>query len=247
LDSLSYRQGNPFLNPQFSYNYELTHTYNSKLTTTLNYTNTTDVISQIINRKKGNSGEIIGFLTSDNIARYDNFGLAIAAPVKFSKWWNSNWYGNVYHNHYLGTYISNETGSPETVPLDLAFTSFTINVNNNFTIGKGWTAEVSGWYRYKTIEQLSLSYPMAQMNFGLAKNNLLKGKGSLRINARDPFNWQRYHGVTKYGTVDIDIRNRWDNRQYGVNFTYRFGKQQAQSRRRSSATEEEQQRVGAGS
>ncbi len=86
---------------------------------------------------------------------------------------------------------------------------------------------------------------MGQMNFGLAKNNLLKGKGSLRINARDPFNFQSYHGATKYGTVDIDIRNRFDNGQYGVNFTYRFGKQQGQSRRKS-ATEEEQQRVGAG-
>ncbi|MGG9962292.1 TonB-dependent receptor domain-containing protein [Ferruginibacter sp. SUN106] len=245
LDSLSYRQGNPYLTPQFSYNYELTHSYKGKLNTTLNYTTTTDVISQIINRKKGNSGEIIGFLTSDNIAKYTNAGIAISAPVKFTKWWNSSLYGNVYRNHYTGTYISNETGKPEVVDLDLAFTSFTLNVNNNFTIGKGWSAELSGFYRYKTIEQLSLSYPMGQLSIGLAKNNLLKGKGSLRLNARDPFNFQKYHGLTQYGTVDIDIRNRWDNRQYGVNFTYRFGKQQGQSRRRS-ATEDEQQRVGAG-
>ncbi len=87
---------------------------------------------------------------------------------------------------------------------------------------------------------------MGQMNIGLAKNNLLKGKGSLRLNARDPFNWQRYHGLTQYGTVDITIRNHWDNRQYGVNFTYRFGKQQGQQNRRKSSTEEEQKRVGAG-
>ncbi len=246
LDSLSYRQGNPYLTPQFSYNYELTHSYKGKLNTTINFTNTTDVISQIINRKKGTNGEIIGFLTSDNIAKYTNAGIAISSPVKFYKWWNANLYTNVYRNHYTGTYISNETGKPEVVPLDLAFTSFTLNINNNFTIGKGWSGEISGFYRYKTVEQLSLSYPIGQMNFGLAKNNLLKGKASLRINARDPFNWQRYHGLTKYGTVDIDIRNRFDNRQYGVNFTYRFGKPQGQTRRRTSATEEEQQRVGAG-
>ena len=162
------------------------------------------------------------------------------------KCWNSNLYANIYHNHYQGTYISNETSTPTVVDLDLAFTSFTININNSFTIGKGWTGELSGWYRYKTIEQLSLSYPMGQMNIGLAKNNLLKGKMSLRLNARDPFNWQHYSGLTKYGTVDISIKNRWDNRQYGVNLTYRFGKSQGQSRHRASATEEEQQRVGAG-
>ncbi len=246
LDSLSYRQGNPYLTPQFSWNYELKHTYNGKLMTTLNYTVTTDVISQIIKRTKGSNGEIIGFLTVDNIARFTNMGIAVSTPVKITKWWNVNLYGNVYRNHYTGTYISNESGTSQVVDLDLSFTSFMFNINNSFTIGKGWTAELSGWYNYKNVQQLSLNYPMGQMNFGLAKNNLLKGKASLRINARDPFGWQYYRGATRYGNVDINIRNRWDNRQFGVSFTYRFGKQQGQSRRKASATEEEQQRVGAG-
>ncbi len=246
LDSLSYRQGNPYLTPQFSYNFELIHTFKSKITTTLNYTSTRDVISQIIKRVKGTNNELVGFLTIDNIAKFNNMGLAISAPVNVKKWWNVNLYANVYRNHYMGTYISTENAQPQLVDLDLAFTSFTININNSFTIGKGWSAELSGWYRYKTVQQLSLAFPMGQMNIGLAKNNLLKGKASLRINARDPFGWQYFRGATKYGNIDINISNRWDNRQYGINFTYRFGKQQGQSRRRNSATEEEQQRVGAG-
>lgn len=246
LDSLSYRQGNPYLTPQFSWNYELKHTYNNKLTTTLNYTVTTDVISQIVKRTKGSHDEIIGFLTIDNIARFTNMGLAVSTPVKIAKWWNVNLYGNVYRNHYQGTYISVENNQSDVVDLDLSYTSFSLNVNNSFTIGKGWTAELSGWYNYKNVQQLSLNYPMGQMNIGLAKNNLLKGKASLRINARDPFGWQKYSGLTRYGNVDISIHNRWDNRQYGINFTYRFGKQQRQNNRRRSATEEEQQRVGAG-
>lgn len=247
LDSLSYRQGNPYLTPQFSYNYELKHTYNNKLTTTLNYTTTSDVISQIIKRKKGTNNELIGFLTIDNIAKFTNMGIAVSTPVKIAKWWNTNLYGNVYRNHYTGTYISTENAQSKVVDLDLAFTSFSFNINNSFTLGKGWVAELSGWYNYKNVQQLSLNYPMGQMSIGLAKNNLLKGKASLRLNARDPFGWQRYKGHTQYGNVDIDITNRWDNRQYGINFTYRFGKQQRQQqRRRPSATEEEQQRVGAG-
>ncbi|HNL64035.1 MAG TPA: TonB-dependent receptor [Ferruginibacter sp.] len=245
LDSLSYRQGNPYLTPQFSWNYELKHTYNGKLNTTLNYTVTNDVISQIIKRTKGSNNEIIGFLTIDNIAKFTNMGIAVSAPVKLAKWWNVNLYGNVYRNHYQGTYISTENGTPELVDLDMAFTSFMFNINNSFTIGKGWIAELSGWYNYKNVQQLSLSYPMGQMSIGLAKNNLLKGKASLRLNARDPFGWQYFRGATKYGNVDINIRNRWDNRQFGISFTYRFGKQQ-QARRKASATEEEQQRVGAG-
>jgi outer membrane receptor protein involved in Fe transport len=246
LDSLSYRQGNPYLTPQFSYNYELKHTYNNKLSTTLNYTSTTDVISQIIKRKKGTNNELIGFLTIDNIAKFTNMGIAVSTPVKFAKWWNANVFVNVFRNHYTGTYISTENAQSKVVDLDLAFTSFNLNINNSFSIGKGWTAEVSGFYNYKNIQQLTLSYPMGQINFGLAKNNLLKGKGSIRLNARDPFGWMRFKGLTQYGNIDISMINRFDSRQYGVNFTYRFGKQQGQSRRRNSATEEEQRRVGAG-
>jgi outer membrane receptor protein involved in Fe transport len=246
LDSLSYRQGNPYLTPQFSYNYELKHTYNNKLSTTLNYTSTTDVISQIIKRKKGTNNELIGFLTIDNIAKFTNMGIAVSTPVKFAKWWNANVFVNVFRNHYTGTYISTENAQSKVVDLDLAFTSFNLNINNSFSIGKGWTAEVSGFYNYKNIQQLTLSYPMGQINFGLAKNNLLKGKASIRLNARDPFGWMRFKGLTQYGNIDISMINRFDSRQYGVNFTYRFGKQQGQSRRRNSATEEEQRRVGAG-
>lgn len=245
LDSLSYRQGNPYLTPQFSWNYELKHTYKGKFTTTLNYSATTDVISQIIKRKKGTNNEIIGFLTIDNIAKFTNMGLAVSAPVKIARWWNVNLFGNVYRNHYTGTYISTDNLQSRVVALDLAYTSFSLNINNSFTMGKGWTAELSGFYNYKNVQQLSLTYPMGQLNFGLAKNNLLKGKASIRLNARDPFGWMRFKALTQYGNVDISILNRFDSRQYGINFTYRFGKQQGQSRRRS-ATEEEQQRVGAG-
>ncbi|MEO7306955.1 MAG: TonB-dependent receptor [Ferruginibacter sp.] len=246
LDSLSYRQGNPYLAPQFSYNYELKHTYNNKLSTTLNYTATTDVISQIIKRKRGTNNELIGFLTIDNIAKFTNMGIAVSSPVKFAKWWNANLFVNVYRNHYTGTYISTENAQSKVVDLDLAYTSFSVNINNSFTVGKGWTAELSGFYNYKAVQQLSLSYPMGQINFGLAKNNLLKGKASIRLNARDPFGWMRFKALTQYGNVDISIRNRFDSRQYGASFTYRFGKQQGQGRRRNSATEDEQRRVGAG-
>ena len=74
----------------------------------------------------------------------------------------------------------------------------------------------------------------------------MKGKVSLRLNARDLFGWQRYKALTQYGgTVDFSLTNRWDNRNFGASFTYRFGKQQGgQPRRRTSSTAEEEQRVG---
>ncbi|OSZ77663.1 hypothetical protein CAP36_14960 [Chitinophagaceae bacterium IBVUCB2] len=235
LDSLSYRKGNPFLLPQFSHNIELSHSYKGKLITTLNYNNTTNVISQLIKP----DGDLL-FLTSDNVAKFRNVGISVTAPVPVTKWWTSNIFLNVFNNHYKGVY--------ENKPLDIAFTSFMINMTQTFTIKQGFTMEMTGFYRAKGVNQLNIDEPMYVVSFG-AQKQVLKGKGTLRVNLRDPFWIQRYKGKTQYDVVDSRIQNRWDNRQVTTSFTYRFGKngqQNAAPRRRNSASQDEQNRVGQG-
>ena len=82
------------------------------------------------------------------------------------------------------------------------------------------------------------------MSFGLQKQ-VLQGKGTLRLNVRDPFQWQRFQGLNKYGYVDMTFKNRPDTRQITATFSLRFGKQtQQQQRRRNGSSQEEQSRVG---
>lgn len=234
LDSLSYRKGNPFLLPQFTHNIELSHSFKNKLITTLNYNNTTDVISQLVKP----NGDLL-YLTSDNVARFRNIGISITAPVPVTKWWNSNIFVNVYNNHYEGVY--------ENKPLDLSYTSFLINITQTFTIKPGFTLEMNGFYRARGVNQLNIDEPMYVVNFG-GQKTVLKGKGTVRLNLRDPFWIQRYKGKTEYDIVDSRVWNKWDNRQVTASFTYRFGKngQQNNPRRRGSASQDEQNRVGQG-
>lgn len=235
LDSLSYRKGNPFLLPQFTHNIELSHSYKGKLITTLNYNTTDNVISQLVKP----DGDLL-FLTSDNVARFRNVGISVTAPVPLTKWWNSNLFINVYNNHYEGVY--------ENKPLDLSFTSFMINMTQTFTIKPGFTTEITGFYRARGVQQLNVDEPMYLLSFG-AQKQVLKGKGTLRLNLRDPFWMQRYKGKTQYDIVDSRISNKWDNRQVTATFTYRFGKTGPQNqppRRRNNASLEEQNRVGQG-
>ncbi|HEX7846826.1 MAG TPA: outer membrane beta-barrel family protein, partial [Chitinophagaceae bacterium] len=236
LDSLSFRKGNPFLTPQFTYNIELSHVFKGKLITTLNYNNTNDVIAQII--KPDESDKRILFLTPENVAKFRNIGISITAPIPVKKWWNMNLFFNAFNNRYEGFY-DNE-------PVDTAFTSFMINMTQSFTIKQGLTAEISGFYRAKVVEQLSLNEPMYMLSFG-GQKTIMKGKGTLRLNLRDPFWLQKFEGRTKIGIVDSRIRNRWDNRQVTASFTWRFGKSNQQNpppRRRNSASQDEQNRVG---
>ena len=115
-----------------------------------------------------------------------------------------------------------------------------------FTLSKNLSTEVNGWYHYKTLDQLQISEPMLQLNFGLSNTGLMKGKGSLKINARDPFNLQHSQGTTRYGNIDQKIYNRWDTRMYGFTFSYQFGKGKSSQSRKQSGLQDEQNRVGVG-
>ena len=235
LDSLSYRKGNPFLLPQFTHNIELSHSFKGKLITTLNYNSTNDVISQILKA----DGDLV-YLTSDNVARFRNIGISITAPVPITKWWTSNTFVNIFNNQYNGVF--------ENQPIDLSYTSFTVNMTNTFTLKQGFTLEMTGFYRARGVNQLNIDEPMYMVSFG-GQKTVLKGKGTVRLNLRDPFWLQRYKGRTQYNLIDTKVNNRWDNRQLTASFTYRFGKNGQQNpppRRRNSASQDEQNRVGQG-
>ena len=240
LDSLSYRQGNIYLRPQYTNNYELTYAFRGKYITTLNYTATDDVISQINKLDPANPDSRIRFLTVDNVAKFRNIGLSVTAPLTMAKWWNANLFTNIFNNRYEGMF--------DTTLIDMSFTSFMVNITNNFTLGKGYSAELSGFYRHKGINNLTAMEPIYQISFG-AQKNVLKGKGTVRLNVRDPFAWQKFEGTSKYGRIDGNFLARPDIRQVTATFTYRFGKstpQNQQPRRRNSASQDEQNRVGQG-
>jgi hypothetical protein len=228
--------------PQLSHNLELRHSFKNTFITTASYTVTNDVISQLL---KQDTEKKITYLTVDNVAKFTNIGLSVSTPVKVAKWWNMNLFANVFNNHYEGVYYNSFTGNND--PIDLSYTSFMINVSNTFTFSKGWSAEISGWYRGKSVEQLSISEPMYFMAWA-GQKNILKNKGTIRLNIRDPFHWQQYNGSTRYSDIDVKVHNKWDNRNATLTFTYRFGKTTvAASRRRNSATSDEQSRAGGGS
>ena len=119
------------------------------------------------------------------------------------------------------------------------------NITNTFTIKQGFSLELSGFYRGKGVDQLTINQPIYQMSIG-GQKNILKNKATVRLNIRDPFAWQEYSGLTEYGNIYAKIHNKFDARQATVSFTYRFGKniQQPPPRRRNNATQDEQNRVG---
>lgn len=235
LDSLTYGQGNPYLQPQFTNNIEFTHTYKGFLTTTLNYTETNDIITQLL---KQNSEKNITYQTRENFSNMKQWGIAVMINKPLKKWWNVNLYTNVFNNHYSGFY--------NLEAVDVQFTSLMANLTNSFTLGKGWTAEISGWYRSKAAEGLLVANDMGALNSAVTKQ-LFKKKGTLKFGVRDILYTQQFSGYAKYADVDVKLNSRRDSRQFNVSFNYRFGKTNiAPARRKTGGAGDEQSRVKGG-
>jgi iron complex outermembrane recepter protein len=236
LDRYTFEQGNPNLSPQFAHNIELSHTYKGFLTSTVNYTNTTDIIQMVLEQNDLTNET---YIKKANIASSKQFGLAITANKSLTKWLSGNIYANVYNNHFKGV-VNNES-------ISLGITSFLTQVQMQFKFNKGFSAELSGFYRSKGLEGVIYIEPIVQVNTGVSKE-VLKNKGNIRLNFRDIFAGSIFKGYSKYGTVDATFKNVNDSRAVSLTFTYRFnkGKLKASSSKRNSGASDEQNRVKSG-
>ncbi|MEY4459015.1 MAG: hypothetical protein RIT38_220 [Bacteroidota bacterium] len=232
VDKYTYNKGNPFLQPQIGNNFELAHTYNQFLTTTINYT--------IVNRIFQQSFIQDGFATivqTANIGTKTNFGIASNIQLSAKKILTSNIYLAYTHNNYKG----NVAGDP----LDLSADMYLISVNNQFKFEKGWTAELSGWYRTKGIEGQIIVNPLSQVNLGVQKQ-VLKNKGTLKLGIRDLFLTNFPKGVFRFSNTEAKFSNQRDSRILSLSFTYRFGKNFNTNTRKTSGAEDEKSRVKVG-
>ncbi|MFT3751101.1 MAG: TonB-dependent receptor [Agriterribacter sp.] len=240
LDSLTYGQGNPYLQPEFSNNIELSYTFNRFLTTTINYTQTDDIITDIL---KQNTEKRTTFQTKENFSTMKQWGLTITANKQMVKWWNLNIYLNLFDNRYKGLYNDGN----ENHPVQVKATGLMSNMTNSFTFAKTWTAELSGWYTNRISEGLMIGGNMGALNMALAKQ-ILKKNGTIKIGIRDIFRTQNFNGYSRYADVDLSVHNdrRKDNRQFLVSFTYKFGKNNIAPARRRGGASEEQNRIKSG-
>ena len=233
INKFTYVIGNPFLLPQYTTNFELSHSYKGKLTTGLSYSKTTGYFSQVFKPV----GEIT-VLSQGNVGQQENFGISIGTQVSPAKWWNLTVNANINYKKVDGMAFDN--------PVKTEAANGQLNVNNQFNFSKGWSAELSGFYNTKDVDGQFTIQPFGQVAAGVSKQ-VLKQKGTLKLSARDIFRTIVIDGQIKYGNVIEHFVQSRDSRVVNVAFTYRFGKQFKENRqRKTGGASEETQRVGAG-
>jgi hypothetical protein len=188
----------------------------------------TDVIEQDTEKK-------LTYQTIANLSSMQQLGASVSLNTSLSKWWNTNVFVNVYSNRFKGLY-QNE-------PVKIAAVSMTMNLSNSFTLGKDWTAEISGWYVSKQADGLMRMDNVGSVNAGISKQVLNK-KGTVKMSIRDIFYSHIFHGYARYSDVDVAIQGKRDTRQVSVSFNYRFGKKNiAAARKKANGALDEQNRV----
>jgi iron complex outermembrane recepter protein len=210
INKYTYEQGNPFIVPQYTWNFELTHMFKDVLVTTLNYGLTRDYFSQIF---YADSNGII-YYTEGNLGRMRNVGINISSQMSPISWWSITLQAGLYDKKIEGFVLKERTAS---------LTTFNLNVNNQFRFNHGWSAELSGVYTSSEQELQEITDPIGQVSAGVAKQ-VMKNKGTIKLTVRDIFYTQAMKGNTTFNQATEYFKLTRDSRVCTVGFTYRFGK-----------------------
>jgi iron complex outermembrane receptor protein len=233
INDYTFMKGNTQLRPQYTNSFGITHTYMYKLTTQLNYSHVKDIFTQLPDTTEKSKA----FLTKKNLANQDIVSLNISYPFSY-KWYSL--FTNV--NTYYSMYKADFGGGNRKVNLDV----FAVNVyvQNSFRLGKGYTAELSGFFNSPTIWQgIFKSISMYSVDGGLQKT-LWKGKANVKVAVSDIFHTMKWKGSSNFSGQISTASGRWESQQFKLNFSYRFGNNQVKAaRQRKTSIEDENKRL----
>lgn len=233
VDPYTYVVGEPTLKPVLTNSYEINHTFLNKYVTSFSYASTREVITDIFVQDDLTK---ISYQTPANLQDFDQVNLGFFIPISIKKWLNSTLNASVYWNQYSsplqGGNLLND------------YTAWDARLNNTFTLGKGWSAELSGFYQSKNAWGLFIIRNLAQVSTGLQKMSKNKN-ATFKLAISDIFYTNRIAVLVKYQNMDFFTDRTWDSKVATLSYTQRFGKNTvARSRQRNSGVEDERRRVG---
>ncbi len=237
LNKYTYEAGNPFIKPQYTWNFALSHTYKQMLTTEISYGYLKDYFSQIfiIDSSSSNVNKNIIVYTRGNVGSFQNFGITETFQYPLAKWWNLTAVA-VYNYKIIKGVVW--------APIEAKVSQLNVSINNQFQLKKGWSFELSGYYQTKSqIDLQEWLKPQGELNFGVAKQ-VLKKKGTLKLSVRDITYFQNYSGYSTFQNSDEPFTIKWDSRTVRLSFAWRFGKAMKPVSRSEGGATDEINRVG---
>jgi hypothetical protein len=226
-----FTEGNPFLQPVFAHNFELSFT-TSNFEHRIWYTNIKDDIAffPIID-----SETHVVRRTPMNFIDYFSIGFSETAHLSPFPWWSS-------HNNAVIYYIQKNSQIPETLPR-IETISSNMRSNNDFMLNRKRTLvlNIGLYYEFPQIHDFEKFDGFANL-YGGIRYNLLDNNLTLALTANDILNTQNFFSRMESNGIRTTSRIRGASQFVGLSATFRIGNQNIWTQRRAGS--EEQSRFG---
>ncbi|HEY1025739.1 MAG TPA: TonB-dependent receptor [Sphingobacteriaceae bacterium] len=230
LDEYTYKEGNPYLRPQYTDSYELNYSYRSAFAFSTGFSRTKDVMVTLTEQDDATKTTRA---MRRNMKTETTWYASLNGSMPFSSWWSSTGNLNAFYLAY------EDTG------LDAGKAAVQLSSTQNFTLPHGFRLEISGRYQSPLTYGIFDLAQQYQIDGGLQKS-LFNRKGSLKLSVTDIFDMQKTSLSTTFRNMDLHINERYNTRQTRLTFTYRFGSAENKAAARRSGVEEETRRIKTG-
>lgn len=233
MTAYTYVEGNPYLEPEYLTNIEVSHTYKEKLTSSLYVNIINNGFAQLT--KPNDTGYYIHITTLLNFIKAYRFGIAESFSFQPFTWLETTNQANAYYTqvHADLPYVNGIEGP-----------GFYINTSNTFFFNnaKTFRGAIDFWCQFPEIDHFGKSDTYYNLDIGLQVLALQK-RLSIALHVNDLL---QSSGSTVHSTVN-NIKNTFTNFQIHRNIqlsaSWQFGQKNASSVHSNTGNEAERSRV----
>ncbi len=222
-DPLFRRQGNPYLDPEYTHAFELSYAWltpSFTLTLTPYYRYTVDVIRwyETLDPEKGTS-----IITFKNLASRNDWGFETIGTLRMGQWLNAYASLNLFRVTTDGSNVDTDFGSDAI--------GWSTRLNATLNIRPGLSIQLSYFYRSPMdIENGRIS--SRSMATLAVRQQFLSRRASLSLRVSDLFNTMRIQTEREDELFYQRFYRSWNAQQVFLTFTYTFGRQPQRRNRR---------------
>jgi hypothetical protein len=177
----------------------------------------------------------ITYAQERNLESQTVYSFNVFAPIPVRKWWKMNNNAQVFNMGFTADLFGERLKANHTV--------FQINTDNQFTVTKTFSAELSSWYMSPLQYGIFKIRNSPFVNVGF-KKSFQNNKLNLKLSFNDIFNTMINRGSTNYSNMNFNFKNKWESRVTNFSLSYRFGSNDVkQERNRSTGLESEANRM----
>ena len=226
-DPRNHRSGNPFLLPEFTNSYELSHQWRRRqtsVTSSLFFKDTRDVI-----RRLTTSDTLTGVLLSSyqNLGRQHSEGLEVVVMVPLGKQGSLNWTTSGYR-------VVND-GSGLDSPFSSAGFSWSTRFFASWTVAEQWKFQANSFVRGAAVTPQGRFNGFATLNLAMSRN-LPGDQWQMTLQVKDVFNTRRWsYSTAQEGLFEQEVWRQRESRNLYLTLQWKFGKLEERGRRGSGS------------